>query len=370
MGLQIGLIPNLGKCELWTSSGNQHALAAFPQEMRRLSPDGFELLGIAVGNKAFCEAVTSRRIDKIATILSKLSIIDDPQVELALLRSCLGYPRFAFALRATPPALIADSIRRFDLLMEKTSTQRFDLAFDEDQKAQWSFPVRMGGVGIFRAQEVAPAAFLSNAIQCSETMSSLLGQEISALEVPGADDSWNAFRSALFSREQPLSGDITKFLSDLSLLHVIPPSAREDPEALIEAFAEGGDKPQHCLHSILQERKIRDWLSLPPRSQGESTERCLLRKLAVMRGDTVTGYVGSWLNVVPNRFMGFKMIKPVFSSVLKWWLGEYVCPPGRCPEYSVAKLQCPSELDPWGDHAVCCPTGATRIARHDLVNAS
>ena len=27
-------------------------------------------------------------------------------------------------------------------------------------------------------------------------------------------------------------------------------------------------------------------------------------------------------------------------------------------------------MDPWGDHAVCCATGPSRIARHDHVNAT
>ena len=64
------------------------------------------------------------------------------------------------------------------------------------------------------------------------------------------------------------------------------------------------------------------------------------------------------------------MNKVTFGVALKWMLGDVICPEGQCPESSAASKRCPHALDPWGDHAVCCPTGPSRIARHDHVNAT
>ena len=49
-------------------------------------------------------------------------------------------------------------------------------------------------------------------------------------------------------------------------------------------------------------------------------------------------------------------------------MGDAICPPQGCPERTITNKQCNKPLDPWGDHAVTCPTGPSRIARHDLLN--
>ena len=95
-----------------------------------------------------------------------------------------------------------------------------------------------------------------------------------------------------------------------------------------------------------------------------------MRILALTRGNRDTGYANSWLNVVPCSAHGTKMNKVTFGVALKWMLGDVICPEGQCPESSAASKRCPHALNPWGDHAVCCPTGPSRIARHDHVNAT
>ena len=102
----------------------------------------------------------------------------------------------------------------------------------------------------------------------------------------------------------------------------------------------------------------------------EPAQRALMRILALTRGNRDTGYANSWLNVVPCSAHGTKMNKVTFGVALKWMLGDVICPEGQCPESSAASKRCPHALDPWGDHAVCCPTGPSRIARHDHVNAT
>lgn len=51
-------------------------------------------------------------------------------------------------------------------------------------------------------------------------------------------------------------------------------------------------------------------------------------------------------------------------------MGLPVCSPGPCPEYSIEGKLCKQTLDLFGDHAVSCPVGPSRIARHDAINIS
>ena len=87
-----------------------------------------------------------------------------------------------------------------------------------------------------------------------------------------------------------------------------------------------------------------------------------------MRGDREVGYANNWLNAIPSEALGLKMSKASFSTSLKWIMGDAMCPPQGCPERTITNKQCNKPLDPWGDHAVTCPTGPSRIARHDLLN--
>ena len=367
---EVGLSLNISKCELWTHTPAEVDLSGFPAEMRRLAPEGFDLLGVPIGTKEFCETSTRRRVAKIRSFLSKLHVIDDPQAELALVRCCLGYPRFAFAIRATPPDLISTAIDEFDSLMDEVSAERFDLAFDEDTKRQWHLPVRMGGVGIAKAAEAAPAAYLGNVLFSHEHVGELLSTDIDCMDIPGAEAAWNMFKEILEGTEDPLPQEVLDVLSNSELFHRVAPADGESPKDFVARARTAGDKDQHCLHSLVQEKRLRQWLAHRPPAYGEPPERNLLRKLSVIRGDADVGYVGSWLNVVPNKATGFKMPKPMFVALLKWWFGNFVCPQGQCPETSLRNIQCPVLLDPWGDHAVMCHTGATCIARHDWVNVT
>ena len=98
---KVGLRLNLAKCEVW--SEDEAALADFPAEITRCKPEGFELLGVGIGSQALCEKILDKRVSKIAESLAMMTVVDDPQTELSLMRCCLGYPRFAFAIRSTPP---------------------------------------------------------------------------------------------------------------------------------------------------------------------------------------------------------------------------------------------------------------------------
>ena len=113
-----------------------------------------------------------------------------------------------------------------------------------------------------------------------------------------------------------------------------------------------GEKMRHFLSSIIQQKRLRQYLAGQPATAepGTSTEtadptrepsaRALLRKLALLRGDRETGYANGWLNAIPSEALGLKMTSACFSTSLKWILGDTICPPQNCPEKTITNKKC------------------------------
>ena len=376
----VGLKLNLRKCEVW--GRNPGAMKEFPAEVCRCEPEGFELLGVGIGSTELCERVLAKRVGKIKEALTMLSVIDDTQAELCLLRCCIGFPKFAFAIRSTPPHLIPNATRSFDELMGDTAKQRFDLAFNASQKVQWALPIRCGGVGIRKASDIAPAAFLANIMDTITLVRRMLSKpEMAPTDIPGVKESWQSMREILNEDEAIPTPEIQTMLTQMGLWQVTEIAPEAEPlEEFLAKTKPVGEKMQHFLSSIIQQKRLRQYLTtLPTPSEYEQDPetpdptceppaRALLRKLALLRGDRETGYANSWLNAIPSEALGLKMTSACFATCLKWILGDTVCPPQGCPEKTMANKKCGRPLDPWGDHAVTCATGPSRIARHDLLN--
>ena len=163
----------------------------FPEEVQRIREEGFELLGAPIGSREFCEQCAKRRVEKIQEVLDNLKTIDDAQVELALLRSCLGLPRIAFTLRSAPPRDIRKAMAMFDEAIEKTVADRLKIYLDEETRLQWGLPVRMGGFGIPKAQDVAAPAYLGNALLALPFVQSLWeDEEVGMEDMKGVEETW------------------------------------------------------------------------------------------------------------------------------------------------------------------------------------
>ena len=133
-------------------------------------------------------------------------------------------------------------------------------------------------------------------------------------------------------------------------------------------------KHQHFLHSLINEKRLRQWFGRVDRKEDQDDEeeweskRQLMRKLAVIRGDPKTGYVASWINVIPCEALGTKINSPTYLAMLRWWSGASAWQRGKCKMRSMTGKICGKHLDRFGDHAVMCPTGPGVIARHDALN--
>ena len=334
---KAGLKVNKGKCDLIPPEGWQ---GECPEELKCVklgNPSGFDLLGAPIGDKQFCEDYVRERVAKIKAALENLEMIDDPQVEMLLLRSCLGFPKFVFSLRSAPPEDIAETIREFDKMISSTMQERLGISLTQEQEKQARLPVAMGGLGIERAEDVAESAYLGNVLATRKLVSTLLGEKEPILgELKGVERALEAWKDK----------------TGVEVRHV------ENLLSLKEMKTKDGMRhPQRVLASFVHHRVQMELLANAPNSREE------LRLRAVAREDA-----GAWLSVLPVRQLGLKFDQDEYLALMKWWLGvsiytqpektQFVCPEGACKE----------KMDIMSDHAATCKFGPSRIARHDGVN--
>ena len=78
--------------------------------------EGAHLLGSPVyGSAEFFENSVAKKVEKILEMQMYLEDLDDPQVELHLLRSCLSQCKLNYLLRTLPPGSVVEAFKRFDL---------------------------------------------------------------------------------------------------------------------------------------------------------------------------------------------------------------------------------------------------------------
>ena len=274
---RVGLRLNLAKCEVW--SEDAAAVADFPAEITRCTAEGFELLGVGIGTRELCERILDKRVTKIAESLAMMSVVDDPQTELSLMGCCLGYPRFAFAIRSTPPSLIKVATQRFDQLMTDTAKERLDIGFNERRLKQWILPIRMGGVGLPRAADIAPAAFLANVADTLPMIKQIFqNQTIEMTDIPGLTECWMELNHMLDEDEPALPESIQDILKQAKLDQTIQaPGPGTSIEDFLEMARPPAEKTQHFLQSIVQQKRLRQSLDPNPTQAPQANQQLELR---------------------------------------------------------------------------------------------
>ena len=115
-GPQMDLHLNRSKSLLYIPPDGKDSLNILPEEIP-VAKVGLCLLGSPIGPASYCESPTSQRVAKIQTAVKRLQDLDDAQVELTLLKSCLALPKFNYTLRICPPAFIHHATASFDIML-------------------------------------------------------------------------------------------------------------------------------------------------------------------------------------------------------------------------------------------------------------
>jgi hypothetical protein len=322
-----GLHLNLRKCELWWPTLPPGIEATYPATLEVHRTTGVELLGCPLGDSDFAEALVGKRVDKIRQCLTRLHQLQDPQVELALLRACMGMPKFNFSLRTCAPAHIRRAIAAFDECIDESLARVLGGAgIPLAALSQIHLPAALGGMGIPSAASRAGPAFIASMIQTMDSQRALLG-------LPVAD--------------RPTTDDLR-------------------PELLpaLDAFNAAYPEPIHLtLSALAAETKPQQVMSA---RVDQAAQKALFRDAPtgadqVRLSSLTLPFAGSPTTATPSKALGFRMRPRAFRLLLRYRLGLPLADaPRPCPA-------CGETLDVHGVHAASCKVYPGITARHNLI---
>ena len=316
-GPLLGLHLNRAKSLLFIPEDVDVSVSPLPSDIP-ITRQGFTLLGCPIGPPSYCEEVFGDRIAKMKHSLEALRDIGDSQMETALLRSCLSFPKISFILRTCPISHIHHAAREFDGAIRISLESIMGGPISEWSWLKASLPSSLGGLNLRSAVFHASAAFLASSQQSSQLVERILGQPSSV---------------------SPHANSILASLADAA--------ARPEWTDL-----EHVDIPfnQRSLSRTIDEATHHRLLSSAPDTRSQA--------LALSTG---LPHVGDWLNVIPSAQLGLHLHDRDFRCCLRYWLGvpiysgAYTCP------------ACHHLADPYGDHQVGCGGNNDRIARHNAI---
>ena len=113
-GPQFGLYLNLPKYEIFWLSGD--SFPEFLTSVKHMS-EGLQLLGSPTYTESnyFFVQYLSARLTKVAAAQDSIAILEDSQVELPLLCSCLGSCKIIHLLHTVPFNMLQSFLNRFDV---------------------------------------------------------------------------------------------------------------------------------------------------------------------------------------------------------------------------------------------------------------
>ena len=328
-GPQFGLHVNLTKCELYWPSGDQ-SFPEFPTAITRTSQasDGVELLGSPVhGSPEFFDNAVGQRITKVLAAQAHLDDLDDPQIALHLLRSCLSLCKINHLLRTVPTHLACQQWLRFDKGLRESLGRIIHTSLPSSAWSQATLPCRLGGLSLREARLTRHAAFLGSCNQSRSLYRRLLGQDepsspsAKLTSLPREEAARADYRTAVFSPDHGVDQDID--------LH---------------------GAGQHTLQ-----------LAIDASGLTRLRSACSVRDRARLTA-CAAPHSAAWLWAIPAPALGLAMSRHEFVLALQLWLGV--------PVFSAEPVQrcvCRQLVDPFGDHLLGCGHGPLRIRRHDAL---
>ena len=114
------------------------------------------------GDESFFQKLVNQSITKVLYLWSLIVDLEDPQVELHLLGSCLGVCKINHLLRTVPSNLISDQLTLFDCNLHLSLSEIIGSPISNTSWKQASLPFRLGGLGLRQACSTAAAAFTAS----------------------------------------------------------------------------------------------------------------------------------------------------------------------------------------------------------------
>ncbi|KAJ0599143.1 putative reverse transcriptase domain, exostosin [Helianthus annuus] len=328
-GPALGLRLNIRKTEIFwpTCNGVKVRPGLFPSEIGR--PErGVKLLGGAVSRDAsFISGLAAKRATRAVEIMGLLPSLRDPQSELLLLRSCMGVAKLLFGLRTCQPPFVDDVVSCFDKGLREAIEDIVVCGGPFFGELQWriaTLPMRLGGLGLLSARDVAANAFVASRSQSWELQDHILRNS-------GVANTDPDYASTLERLQESLPN------SDLGGFSNKDTAPKKPQKTLANAL---------CCRIA---QRLGEDFHLSPRQK--AVIECLQRP-----------HAQDFLTVIPIEGLGQRMLAVEYWSILKYRLMIPMFPNDEtCP---VCRKAC---LDKYGEHALHCRELPGFKYRHDFV---
>ena len=136
-------------------------LDIFPEDIRR-ADEGLMVLGTPIGCPDFVKLNVSNTTTKEIDLMIRAKEIQDPQMELLLLRCCTGSPKIAYWSRTCNPSIITSELDTFDRGMDAALQHNIGVPISGIDRDLAHLPLSFGGLGIPRVSLVADFIFVSS----------------------------------------------------------------------------------------------------------------------------------------------------------------------------------------------------------------
>ena len=165
------------------------------------------------GTSQFFSNCFKKRVDQVAAALSHLSDLENPQVELQLLRSCLSICKINHLLRSVRPGIANGQLSSIDDDLRQSLGRITRSSISDFAWSQAVLPIGKGGMGIREAVSTSPSAFLGSCNSNRKLVNFLLKRSPSSLpsslqSLPGEEET-RGIVCNLLSKSESTSLDLS-----------------------------------------------------------------------------------------------------------------------------------------------------------------
>ena len=144
------------------------------------------MLGSPVGGIESLSGAIVQKVERLDLMGGRLHLMHAHDT-LLLLRHSFAMPKILHMLRSAP-CFLSPAVETYDSLLRKVLGDITNVCLEEDETwTQASLPVGAGGIGVRRAAQLAPSAFLASAAGCSELVAQILPPQMQGVPNPSRD---------------------------------------------------------------------------------------------------------------------------------------------------------------------------------------
>ena len=272
------------------------------------------LLVTPIGSVGLIDSILVLKVDKLKIIGERLQHLSSQDAFL-ILRNLMAILKVLYTLR-TASCYLSDHLNTFDDALRSILSNVLNINLSNEQAwLQASLPAHAGGLGVRRAAQLAPSAYLASAASSSTLVHQIIPSSCNSTDpnLESAISSWN----------QGLS--------------VPPPSS---PNSTCQC---AWDEPHvNTTHTML--------LDLVQDQQARA------RLLAVSCAES-----GAWLNALPIAPLGLRLSDDVVRVAVGLRLGVPICRCHLC-------ASCGANVEALGAHGLSCRFSKGRHSMHAALN--